>query len=315
MELRQLAYFEAVVRCGGFSRAAEQLRIAQPAVSAQVRRLEAELGTPLLERTTRRVALTHAGELFLARVRAVLGQLDGARADLGELAAVRRGHVRIGATLVLGSLDLPRSLAQFRRRYPGVTLALRAGLIADLLGGLGSGEIDIVLGPLHPELLDGFLAQPLVEERIVLVTAPGRPGSGPAPAGPAVLADFAGEPFVCLPAGSGLHAILVAAAAAAGFTPRIQLETHSPASIRELVAAGLGVALMAESSARAIGPDVQVHRLQPAPRHPPIGLIRVPERTPSPATRAFQQHLEQAYRVPAPNRPGSPRVPAVAGNV
>src|SRR5215469_12872149 len=315
MELRQLAYFEAVVRCGGFSRAAEQLRIAQPAVSAQVRRLEAELGTPLLERTTRRVALTHAGELFLVRVRAVLGQLDEARADLAELAAVRRGHVRIGATLVLGSLDLPRSLAQFRRRYPGVTLALRAGLIADLLGDLGAGEIDIVLGPLHPELLDGFLARPLVEERIVLVTPPGRPGPGPAPgspaapgslgspdapgssAAPALLADFAAEPFVCLPAGSGLHAILVAAAAEAGFTPRIQLETHSPASIRELVAAGLGVALMAESSARAIGPDVRVHRLRPAPPHPPIGLVRVPGRAPGPATRAFQQHLEQAYPV------------------
>jgi LysR family transcriptional regulator, transcription activator of glutamate synthase operon len=300
MELRQLAYFEAVVRYGGFSRAAEQLRIAQPAVSAQVRRLETELGTPLLERTTRRVALTHAGELFLARVRTVLGQLDGARADLAELAAVRRGHVRIGATLVLGPLDLPRSLAQFRRRYPGVTVALRAGLIAELLGDLGSGEIDIVLGPLHPELLDGFVAQPLVEERIVLVTPPGRPARRLAPGGAAVLADFAGEPFVCLPAGSGLHAILVAAAAAAGFTTRIQLETHSPASIRELVAAGLGVALMAESSARAIGPDVHLYRLQPPPPHPPIGLIRVPERTPSPATRAFQQHLEQDYPAPVP---------------
>jgi LysR family transcriptional regulator, transcription activator of glutamate synthase operon len=314
MELRQLAYFEAVVRYGGFSRAAEQLHIAQPAVSAQVRRLEDELGTPLLERTTRRVALTHAGELFLARARAVLGLLDEARADLADLAAVRRGHVRIGATLVLGSLDLPRELARFRRRYPGVTLALRAGLIADLLGELGSGAIDIVLGPLHPELLDGFLAQPLVEERIVLVTPPGRPAPGPAlapvpdapgmpgtpdtPGARAALADFAGEPFVCLPAGSGLHAILVAAAAAAGFTARIQLETHSPASIRELVAAGLGVALMAESSARAIGPEVQVHRLQPAPPHPPIGLVLLPGRTPGPATRAFQQHLEQAHPVP-----------------
>jgi LysR family transcriptional regulator, transcription activator of glutamate synthase operon len=305
LELRQLAYFEAVAACGGFSRAAQQLRIAQPAVSAQVRRLEAELGTPLLERTTRRVALTHAGELFLARVRTVLGQLDEARADLAELAEVRRGHVRIGATLVLGSLDLPRSLARFRRRYPGVTLALRAGLIADLLGELGSGAIDIVLGPLHPELLHGLLAQPLVEERIVLVTPPGRPAPGPAPGpgpaalgAPAALADFAGEPFVWLPAGSGLHAILVAAAAAAGFTPRIELETHSPASIRELVAAGLGVALMAESSARAIGPEVQVHRLRPAPPHPPIGLVRVPGRAPGPATRVFQQHLEQAYPVP-----------------
>ncbi len=128
------------------------------------------------------------------------------------------------------------------------------------------------------------------------MTPPGRRAPGPAPA---ALADFAGEPFVCLPAGSGLHAILVAAAAAAGFTPRIQLETHSPASIRELVAAGLGVALMAESSVRAIGPDVQVHRLQPAPPHPPIGLVLVPGRTLGPATRAFQQHLEQAFTVPA----------------
>ena len=128
-----------------------------------------------------------------------------------------------------------------------------------------------------------------------LVAPAGLPG-----AGAVALADFAGEPFVCLPAGSGMHAILVAAAAAAGFAPRIELETHSPASIRELVAAGLGVALLAESSARAIGPAVQVHRLQPAPPHPPIGLIRVRGRAPNPATRAWQQHLEQAYPVPVP---------------
>src|SRR5882757_8519745 len=89
MELRQLAYFEAVVRHGGFSRAAEQLNIAQPAVSAQVRRLERELGAALLERTTSRVRLTPAGELVLARARSALAQVEGARADLAELAAGR----------------------------------------------------------------------------------------------------------------------------------------------------------------------------------------------------------------------------------
>jgi LysR family transcriptional regulator, transcription activator of glutamate synthase operon len=292
VELRQLVYFEAVVRCGGFSRAAEQLHIAQPAVSAQVRRLEVELGTPLLERTTRRVALTEAGELLLARARSVLEQINGARADLAELAAVLRGHVRIGATLVLGSVDLPGSLAEFRRRYPGVTFALRAGLIAELLRGLDAGELDIVLGPLHPELVAGYHARPLVEESLVLVTPPGREPPG---AGPARLADVRDEPFVCLRAGSGLHTILVEAAAAEGFTPRIELETHSPASIRELVAAGLGVALLAASAVRAIGPAVQVRYLQPAPHHPPIGLIWARGREPGPATRAWQRYLEQAY--------------------
>ena len=292
MELRQLTYFEAVVRCGGFSRAAQQLHIAQPAVSAQVRRLEAELGTPLLERTTRRVALTQAGELLLARARAVLEQVNGARADLAELAAVLRGHVRIGATLVLGSVDLPGSLAQFRRRYPGVTVALRAGLIAELLRGLDAGELDIVLGPLHPELVNRFRARPLVEESLVLVTPP---GWQPPRAGAARLADVRDEPFVCLRAGSGLHTILVEAAAAEGFTPRVELETHSPASIRELVAAGLGVGLLAASTVRAIGPAVQVRYLQPAPHHPPIGLIWARDREPGPATRAWQRYLEQAY--------------------
>jgi LysR family transcriptional activator of glutamate synthase operon len=295
MELRQLTYFEAVVRCGGFSRAAEQLHIAQPAVSAQVRRLEAELGAPLLERTTRQVALTQAGELFLARARTVLEQINGARADLAELAAVLRGHIRIGATLVLGSVDLPGSLAQFRRRYPGVTLALRAGLIAELLHGLDTGELDIVLGPLHSELVARYHARPLVEESLVLVTPPGWAPRGP---GPARLADVRDEPFVCLRAGSGLHTILAEAAAAEGFTPRVELETHSPASIRELVSAGLGVALLAASAVRAIGPAVQVRYLQPAPQHPPIGLIWARDREPGPATRAWRQYLEQAFHLP-----------------
>src|SRR5579863_6820635 len=101
MELRQLAYFDAVVRYGSFTKAAQRLHIAQPAVSAQIRRLEAELGTALLERTTRRVALTYAGELFLARAHQVLTQLDGARADMAELSAVLRGRVRVGASQVV----------------------------------------------------------------------------------------------------------------------------------------------------------------------------------------------------------------------
>jgi LysR family transcriptional regulator, transcription activator of glutamate synthase operon len=286
MELRQLVYFEAVARHGGFSRAAQQLRIAQPAVSAQIRRLETELGTALLERTTRRVSLTHAGELFLARARTVLDELDGARADLDELAAVRRGHLRIGATLVLASIDLPRSLARFHRRYPGVTLALRTGLIAQLLDDLDSGTVDVVVGPLHDDLPAGFVADPLAPENLVLITAPDR-RLPPV----ATLAAVRDEPFVCLPVGSGLQALLVAAAAAEGFTPRIPFETHSPGSIRELVSAGLGVALLAESAAVAGGPAVQVHSLEPPLAHPPIGIIQVRGRVPSPAARAWQQYL------------------------
>src|SRR3954468_21408492 len=105
MELRQLVAFDAVVRTGGFTRAAEQLHIAQPAISAQIGRLESELGVRLLTRTTRSVALTHAGELFLARTRRVLAELEAARTELDDVSAVVRGEVTVGATEVVGTLD------------------------------------------------------------------------------------------------------------------------------------------------------------------------------------------------------------------
>ena len=291
MELRKLAYFDAVVRDGSFTKAAQRLHVAQPAVSAQIRRLESELGTTLLERTTRRVALTHAGELFVARARQALAQLDAARGDLAELSAVRRGRVRIGATQVLGSLDLPASLASFRHRYPGVSLTLHTGLIAKLLGLLDAGDVDLILGPVHDDLPAAFHARPLAPESLVLVTPPGHPLA----AGRDVALAAAGdEPFVCLPADSRLHAILAGAAAAEGFVPRIEFETYSPASIRELVAAGLGVALLARSAAERPGPAVGVCELARPPEHPPIGLIRARSRPLLPAARAFWDHLAAA---------------------
>ncbi|TCC63422.1 LysR family transcriptional regulator [Kribbella pittospori] len=284
MELRQLVYFDAVVRHGGFTRAAENLRIAQPAISAQIRRLETELGTELLQRSTRRVSLTHAGELFWSRTRRVLDELDAGRADLDQLAAVLRGRVRIGATEVLGTLQLPAQLADFRRRYPGLGLTLRSGLIDVLLEALDGGELDVVIGPVHADLSPRYVVRRLVEESVVLVTPPGRRLDEPS------LAAARDESFICLPVGSGLHEILTRASADAGFIPRIEFETYSPASIRELVSAGLGVALLAGSAARAPGPPIEVHPL-PHLNHPPIGLMTLGERPLTPAAAAFRDFL------------------------
>lgn len=288
MELRQLVYFEAVVRCGGFTRAAEQLHIAQPAVSAQIRRLESELGVSLLARTTRRVSLTAAGQLFLARSRRVLAELDAARGDLDELAAVLRGTVNLGATEVLGPFALPCALASFHTGYPGVALTLRADLIAQLLAALDTGDVDLVLGPIHTDLPARYSAQPLVEEELVIITPPGhRLGRKPR----LLLKNLHDEPFVCLPVDSGLRAILNTAATAAGFEPRIQFETSSPSSIRELVSAGLGIALLARSAAQSPGPPVTIHAVHPAPPHPPIGLIHHRGRRLTPAAQSCRHHL------------------------
>lgn len=288
MELRQLRYFDAVARLGGFTRAAQALRVAQPAVSAQIRQLEAELGVALLVRTTRRVHLTRAGELFLARTRRVLDELEGARSEIHDLAGVARGRVAIGVTEVLGSLELPDALAAFHARHPGVTLVMRTGLIAQLLAALDAGDVDLVIGPIHDDLPARYAARPLVDEHIVLITALAHPLARQSHV---ALGDLRDEPFVCLPPGSGLRSILENATRSAGFEARVQFETSSPVDIRQLVSAGLGIALIAGSVARAPGPPITRHIVDPAREHPSIGMIHYQDRRLSPVAQAWVSHL------------------------
>ncbi|MDL5156782.1 LysR family transcriptional regulator [Actinomycetospora termitidis] len=286
MELRQLAYFEAVARCGGFTRAAEDLLVAQPAISAQVRRLESELGVALLARTTRRVALTEAGELFLTRARRVLAELAAARAEAEQVAHVVRGSVAVGATGVLGGFDLPGTLAVFARGHPGVSLSLRTGLVDALVDDLAAGALDLVLGPIHPDPPSGIVATPLAEDRLVLVTPPGRTGGD--------LVGFAGEPFVCLPADSGLRHVLDGLAARLGVELPVRFEASTPSGVRELVGAGLGVALLAASAVDGAGAPVEVHEVVPATAHPPFGLLH--RESLSPAAAALAERIITAGR-------------------
>jgi Bacterial regulatory helix-turn-helix protein, lysR family len=120
MEMHQLAYFESVSRHLHFTRAAEELNVAQPSVSQQIRKLETELGAPLFHRMKRHVALTEAGKTFLPHARAVLQRLEEARFEVQELSVLRRGTLAVGATPSVGTHLLPRALAAFSRRHPGM---------------------------------------------------------------------------------------------------------------------------------------------------------------------------------------------------
>lgn len=264
MELRQLIYFSAVVRCGGFTRAAQELHVAQPAISTQVRRLERELGVELLHRSTRSVALTEAGARVLDHVESALAHVELARAEASAHRDVERGHVRVGATAVTGGLDVIQALRRFRARHPGVTLSLRTGLVAPLLTELRRHDLDVVVAPSHGEHDPDLEVTRVGDERLVLITSPAdtrRLGA---------LADVAGDAFVCLPAGSGLRRLLDEAFAGLGLSPRVDFETQTPASIRELVAAGLGTAVVAESTTAGPGPAVRVAALDGLPEHPPV---------------------------------------------
>jgi len=316
VELRQLTYFDAVVRHGGFGRAAAQLHVAQPAVSVQIRKLETELGTPLLSRTTRRVTLTHAGELFLVRARRVLAELDAGRADLQQLSGVLVGRVRLGAIQALGPYDLSGALATFHERHPGVELSLRSGPLRTQLDDLAQDRIDLALGPVPAGLPEWVEAAPLFVDELVLVTAPGHPTAGGGPLDITALRD---DPFVCLPADSGLRAILDRLAAAAGFTPDVPFETTNLPRLRDMVAHGLGVALVARSVAEGPGRPLEVHTVLPDRVWRPVGVLHHGGR-PLPAAAGacrellLEQRTAEQIRGWAP-RAGRPRPGATPADV
>ena len=147
MELRHLRYFVAIAEERSFTRAAERLWVAQPSLSTQVRRLEAELGVKLLERHPRGVELTPAGELFLARARVALVAADAAQATGRDFAAGVNGSVRLGIATCAASRDVAMLLETFADDRPGIELTVSVAYGGTLMRDLRDGRADAVLAP------------------------------------------------------------------------------------------------------------------------------------------------------------------------
>ena len=162
MELRQLRYLVALAEELNFTRAAEREHVAQPALSQQIRRLEDEVGLALVERTTRHVSLTDAGEVLVVRARRVLAELEAAGTELQALRGMDTGHVTIGAMHTMGPVDLSLPLALFHDLHPGVGLTVREQSSEEMAEMLRVDELDLA-----------FLS---VTERVE------SPRAGPAPA-------------------------------------------------------------------------------------------------------------------------------------
>src|SRR5918999_1340338 len=156
MELRQFRYLDAVARRRSFTKAALDLHVAQSALSQQVGRLERELGVELLRRTTRRVEVTEAGELVLARARRALAEVDGVRADLDALQGLARGTLRLGGAPPVGPLHPAALIADFTRAHPGVAITVREDVAFTLLAQLRDRALDLVLALVDPGDLDGL---------------------------------------------------------------------------------------------------------------------------------------------------------------
>jgi LysR family transcriptional regulator, transcription activator of glutamate synthase operon len=304
MELRQLRGVEAVARHRHFTRAAEELHVAQSALSHQIRRLEQELGTPLFERTSRRVTVTEAGEAIAARARRVLAEVDGARAEVDELRGVLRGRIWIGPLLPAGGVDVPGLLARFSQAHPGVEVGLREGVAADMLRLLAADELDAAFSLLAGEIPDELAVEQLSHDEAVAAFAPDRAP----PAQHVDVADLAQQRIVAPRRGSAITTALEQRFADAGESLRLALESGDPFLLRSLAARGFATAILPRSLTALEGPALEVRSLDPAVQLP-VALVWRRERNAPPAARAFIEFVRRERsatrtrtRVPAGRR-------------
>jgi DNA-binding transcriptional LysR family regulator len=254
MELRQLRYLVALAEERHFTRAAAREHIAQPALSQQIRRLEDEVGLPLVQRTTRRVGLTDAGELLVARARRILSELDAAQSELEGLRGVMTGHVSVGAMHTMGPVDLSLALAIFHERHPGVELTVREQASEELAEMLRADELDLAFLSVTERVEShGLGLQQLVSEELVAVLPTDH---RLAKRRRIRMAELAGERFISYRDGSRLREVLVSAGREAGYDPHVTLESNESPRIRRLVSRGLGVAILPRSD--AVGPGSEI---------------------------------------------------------
>lgn len=282
MELRQLEYFVAVTEEAGFTRAAERLHVAQPGVSAQIRRLEHELGQPLFDRSGRTVTLTEAGATVLPYARAALAAVAAAQQSVDELTGLLRGRVTLGVIEWIQALGLPDLLAAFHRDHPLVEITVTQDDTAALAEALRTGSLDLAYLSLGADDPDGLHTQVVLEQDLVAAVPSGHPLAG----GTEIkLAELAGLELLCLPTGTGLRALLHDACTTAGLRPRIAFEASHPPVLAQLAAYGLGVAVLPESAARAT--DLHALPIVQPRLHGRVALAWRAEGPSGPAARAL----------------------------
>nr|WP_218167560.1 LysR family transcriptional regulator [Serratia liquefaciens] len=268
-----------------FHRAAERLHMAQPPLTAAIRKIEQELGVPLLERGNRITRITEAGQVFLIEARRTLAQFER---TLGNTRRAARGLTEsLRLTFVDSTVNalLPGILRQFRQAHPQAEFHLQEATTAEQLIALRDDRADIgmVVLPIAPQ--DELQILPFLQDRMVLALPDHHPL---ATQRHVTLSDLADQPWVLFPAhyGPGMHAAILQACAVAGFSPRIVQEARQMQTIGGLVAGGVGIALMPALFAVLKSPGVMFRELSGAGSPVPYTLA-LALRTTSPLIEAF----------------------------
>jgi DNA-binding transcriptional LysR family regulator len=289
VELTPLRYFRAIAAAGHMTRAARALGVSQPALSAMVKKLEAEVGTELLHRTGRGVELTDAGKVFLAHAEDALRRVEAGVLAVRQLVGLETGSIRVGGGATATTYLLPLIVSEIRRKRPGLRFYVREAGSTSIAAAVLSGELDlgIVTLPLAntgPGPKQDLLTVPFVEDELRLIVPPRHALSARRSFR---WSDLSGEAMVGFEAGSAVRAVIDQASAAAGVTLNVVMELRSIESIKHMVAAGIGVGFVSRFALRGgeglTCKDGKIGR--------PLAIVRRADRVPSPGAAVFEREL------------------------
>ncbi|WP_299531872.1 LysR family transcriptional regulator [uncultured Streptomyces sp.] len=297
MHFQQLAYFVAVAESRHFTRAAEAVHVSQPSLSQQIRALEKELGAELISRARGNIALTDAGEALLPLARRILADADTARREVQELAQLRRGRVRLGATPSICTGLLPDVLRAFHDLHPGIEILLEEGGSHDLVRHLARGALDLALVVLPlPAASPALTTVELLQEDLVVVSSPAAPAPGRD--GRVRIADLEGADLVMFRHGYDLRELTVAACRAEGFEPAFTVEGGEMDAVLGFVRAGLGAAVVPTMVAGRSGSDLRTTPLAAPGLRRTIALAHRSDVDPPRAARELQRMLLETVAEP-----------------
>ncbi|NDI36417.1 LysR family transcriptional regulator [Chengkuizengella sediminis] len=259
MELRQLIYFVKVANKQHVTKAAEELHVAQSAVSRQIHQLEEELGVKLFIPKGRNLQLTPVGKLFLRRMESIISQFDKAVEEVHEFMDPELGEIRLGFPHSLGVDFVPLLVSKFKKLHPNVKFRFKQGKYNTLIKSLKKGDIDLALISPFPEDDEYVTGEVLLTEELFAILPPDHVLSNEKEIRLDQLKD---ESFVLFNEEYSLRTIVWDACEMAGFTPNIGFEGEETDTIRGLVAAGMGVSLLPDMALKSCLTSLQPAKIK-----------------------------------------------------
>ena len=284
VSLRQLRVFLAAAQERNFSRAGRTVGLTQPAVSRSILELESRLGLKLLDRTTREVVLTEAGQSLAARLARVLDELDQTLLDVRGLASARRGKVRVASSPTLSANLMPACIAACTRQEPDIELVLLDRVQQDALDSVRSGEVDFGV-VIEPSSCDDLTVETILSEPFVLVVPRGHPL---ARRRSVQWSALQGHPLVLLDHSSGSRRLIDQALGDHGAKATVAQQLGHPTTVFRMVEAGIGISVM---------PMLSVASVVSASPAGPVPLVMV---TLSPAVERRVMLVHRRNRAPSP---------------